>query len=56
MAEGDNIVLLCDLLVAGRRREHAHGFLADGIEVGKAVRVVEVVVGGLASNSPDFLA
>ena len=52
--EGDDIVLFNDLLVTGRRREHAQGLLAHGIEVGKEVGVDEVVVGGLASDGYDF--
>jgi len=56
MAERDHIVLLSDLLGMPRRREHAHGFLAHGIEVGEAVRVHQVVVGRVTSDGADFLA
>ena len=56
MAEGDDIVLLNGLLVTGCRREHTHGLLAHGIEVGKAVGVDEVVVGRLSSDGLDFFA
>ena len=56
VAEGDDIVRLGDLFVTGGRREHAHGLLAHGIEVGKTVGVEKVVVGGLASDGAQFLA
>jgi len=56
MAEGDHIVLLNDLLGTGHRREHTHGLLAHGIEVGEAVWVHQVVVGRVTGNSADFLA
>ena len=56
MAEGDDIVLFNGLLVSGSRREHAHGLLAHGIEVGKEVGVDKVVVGRLAPDGLDFFA
>jgi hypothetical protein len=56
MAEGDDIVLLNDLLSTDRRREHANGLFAHGIEVGEAVRVHQVVVSRFASDRADFLA
>jgi len=56
MAEGDHIVLLSDLLGMAQRREHAHGLLAHGIEVGEAVWVHQVVVGRFAGDAADFLA
>jgi len=56
MAERDHIVLFNDLLVTGRRREHAHGLFAHSIEVGEAVWVHQVVVGRFASEGADFLA
>jgi len=56
MAKRDHIVLLSDLLGTGGRREHAHGLLAHGIEVGEAVRVHQVVVGRFAGDGADFLA
>ena len=54
MPEGDDIVLLNGLFVTGSRREHAHGLLAYGIEVGKAVGVDKVVGGRLPSDGYDF--
>ena len=54
MAEGDDIVLLDRLLVTACNREHAHGLLAYGIEVGKEVGVDKVVVCRLASDGYDF--
>jgi hypothetical protein len=54
VAEGDDVVRFGDLLVTGGRREHAHDLLADGIEVGKAVGISKVVVGGLASDRAKF--
>ena len=56
VAEGDHIVLLNNFLGTGPSREHAHDFLAHGIEVGEAVRIHQVVVGRFASDGPDFLA
>ena len=56
MAERDHIILFNDLLGTGRRRKHAYGLFAYGIEVGEAVWVHQVVVGRFASDGPDFLA
>ena len=56
VAEGDHIVLFSELLGTVRRREHAQGLLAHGIEVGEAVRVHQVVVRRFASDGPEFLA
>ena len=55
LAERDDIVLFNGLLITGSRREHAHGLLAYGIEVGKEVGVDKVIVGRLASDGLDFV-
>ena len=54
MAEGDDIVLFNGLLVTGRNREHAHGLLAYGVEVGKEVGVDKVIVCWVTSDGYDF--
>ena len=56
MPEGDDIVLLNGLLGTCCNREHAHGLLAYGIEVGKAVAVDKVVGGRLPSDGYEFFA
>jgi hypothetical protein len=54
--ERDHVVGLGDLFVAGRGGEHAHDLFADGVEVGEAVWVGKVVVGGLALDGHELLA